>query len=346
MRKSPSRRSAASGADHGCRRAGACRGRHRGAFAYRSYVGSPRSGEPPIIKADNSPTKVVPTPGDGAAPRRRTAWRPAMAAKSSCRARRRRSTSIRRSGPARGVSAAEPERQPAVGRERLAGRAAAGDAPQRHAAEQRAAPDQDACRSRATPTTAALPQALPPPAKPAAGRAPHRRRHRRRAPAPRNPPSANASANAPLSLSPQGARRARSGRRPGWPPSIRRRPRRLAAGGGYVVQVSSQKNEADAQASYRALQGKYRPCWAPARPSIRRADLGEKGVVLPRHGRPVRLPGGGGPVLRQSENRRRAVRRPKELTARFLDPGAVRGLIGPHEQPRIHHRHFRTGTDR
>ena len=37
------------------------------AFAYRTYVGSPRSGEPPIIKADNSPTKIVPTPADGAA---------------------------------------------------------------------------------------------------------------------------------------------------------------------------------------------------------------------------------------------------------------------------------------
>ena len=37
------------------------------AFAYRTYVGSPRSGEPPIIKADNSPTKIVPAPADGAA---------------------------------------------------------------------------------------------------------------------------------------------------------------------------------------------------------------------------------------------------------------------------------------
>ena len=34
------------------------------AFAYRTYVGSPRSGEPPIIRADNSPTKVVPAPSD------------------------------------------------------------------------------------------------------------------------------------------------------------------------------------------------------------------------------------------------------------------------------------------
>ena len=39
-----------------------------GAFAYRTYMGSPRSGEPPIIRADASPTKVVPAPsGDGVA---------------------------------------------------------------------------------------------------------------------------------------------------------------------------------------------------------------------------------------------------------------------------------------
>src|SRR5258705_13025689 len=37
------------------------------AFAYRTYVGSPRSGEPPIIRADNSPTKVVPVQSDGGA---------------------------------------------------------------------------------------------------------------------------------------------------------------------------------------------------------------------------------------------------------------------------------------
>src|ERR1700737_3936082 len=34
------------------------------AFAYRTYVGSPRTGEPPIIRADAGPTKVVPAPSD------------------------------------------------------------------------------------------------------------------------------------------------------------------------------------------------------------------------------------------------------------------------------------------
>src|SRR5258708_12550245 len=37
------------------------------AFAYRTYVGTPRSGEPPIIRADAGPTKVVPAPSDGSA---------------------------------------------------------------------------------------------------------------------------------------------------------------------------------------------------------------------------------------------------------------------------------------
>ncbi len=37
------------------------------AFAYKTYVGSPRSGEPPIIKADNTPTKIVPAPSDSSA---------------------------------------------------------------------------------------------------------------------------------------------------------------------------------------------------------------------------------------------------------------------------------------
>src|SRR3979411_1760378 len=38
-----------------------------GAFAYRTYVGAPRSGEPPIIRADAGPTKIVPAPADGTA---------------------------------------------------------------------------------------------------------------------------------------------------------------------------------------------------------------------------------------------------------------------------------------
>jgi cell division septation protein DedD len=95
----------------------------------------------------------------------------------------------------------------------------------------------------------------------------------------RNPPSsANASANAPMSLT------------PGGQPAPAAPPTRIAAtnpvqtapsggsSGGYLVQVSSQRNEADAQASYRALQGKFPSVLGSRSPLIKRADLGDKGV--------------------------------------------------------------------
>jgi hypothetical protein len=44
--------------------------------------------------------------------------------------------------------------------------------------------------------------------------------------------------------------------------------------GGYVVQVSSQRSEADALASYKVLQGKFPDLLGPRSPLIKRADLG------------------------------------------------------------------------
>jgi hypothetical protein len=45
---------------------------------------------------------------------------------------------------------------------------------------------------------------------------------------------------------------------------------------GYLVQVSTQTNEADAQASYRALQSKFPTVLGSRPPVIKRADLGDK----------------------------------------------------------------------
>ena len=89
--------------------------------------------------------------------------------------------------------------------------------------------------------------------------------------------NANAStANAPLALTPQ---------QTAVPVEPRTRvaataPTDQAAptGGGYLVQVSSQRNEADAQASFKALQGKFPAVLGSKDPVIKRADLGEKGV--------------------------------------------------------------------
>lgn len=50
------------------------------------------------------------------------------------------------------------------------------------------------------------------------------------------------------------------------------------AGGGYAVQVTSQRSEDEAEAAFRALQAKYPQELGGRRPIVRRADLGAKGV--------------------------------------------------------------------
>jgi hypothetical protein len=51
---------------------------------------------------------------------------------------------------------------------------------------------------------------------------------------------------------------------------------------GFVVQVSTQRSEADAQASYRSLQQKYAPVLDGRDPIILRVDLGASGGVFYR----------------------------------------------------------------
>jgi cell division septation protein DedD len=59
-------------------------------------------------------------------------------------------------------------------------------------------------------------------------------------------------------------------------------PTRIASapsgGSGYLVQVSSQRSEADAQAAYRTLRSRYSSVLGDHQPVIRRADLGSRGV--------------------------------------------------------------------
>lgn len=55
-------------------------------------------------------------------------------------------------------------------------------------------------------------------------------------------------------------------------------PAHSAAAHGEYVQVSSQRSEADAQASFRTLQNKYPKQLGGRQLVIHRADLGAKGV--------------------------------------------------------------------
>jgi hypothetical protein len=91
-------------------------------------------------------------------------------------------------------------------------------------------------------------------------------------------------ANGPLSIVPNqdGAAPAPRVRtalaRPTEPNASERAEAPPSAGGGYSVQVTSQRSEAGAQAEFRALRAKFPTQLGSREPMIRRADLGAKGV--------------------------------------------------------------------
>jgi len=61
-----------------------------------------------------------------------------------------------------------------------------------------------------------------------------------------------------------------------WTPPIASAP--ASGNGSYLVQVSSQRSEADAQSAYRSIQSKYPSVLGSQPHTVRRADLGSKGV--------------------------------------------------------------------
>jgi len=256
------------------------------AFAYRTYIGSPRSGEPPIIRADAGPTKMVPAPSDAKVPDRMAAGDgtekivPREEAPVDVNAR---------SGPRvvfpplNQVGAPPPmvNLPPSA----LPGAAGNGTMPNNEPRKIKTFPVRGEQPDGSAAPMNSAPQAAP--GKPAPGA---RVTATLPPPAPKAGAAANAnasSANAPLSLSPQGAQTAQPA--PAAEPRTRvaaNNPVQIApqaapsggGSGGYLVQVSSQRNEADAQASYKALQGKFPAVLGSHSPLIKRADLGEKGV--------------------------------------------------------------------
>ena len=241
-----------------------------GAYAYRTYVGSSRGGDVPVIKADTNPIKIVPAAGDGAKVPDR------MAANDSAEKivpREEAPLDVNAKAATRVVLAPlnpNPNPPPLVNvipaapplptpgtlpngePHKVKTLSVHGDQPEATAA------------SVAPPaaTKPTLPRASAPPAT---------SRNNQMAPG-----------NAPLSLSPQAVQppsaEARTHVANTAPVSITPAGGAAATGGGYLVQVSSQRNEADAQASYRALQGKFPGVLGSRGPVIKRADLGEKGV--------------------------------------------------------------------
>lgn len=135
-------------------------------------------------------------------------------------------------------------------------------------------PVQQAAPPPAAPLeTTPVPQraAAPPPAP--VERAPRPQRNAQSAPA----------ANAPLSLAPDATNSApppvasAPAPRPAAPMRVASAPSNGGTG-GYLVQVSSQRSEADAQSAFRSVQGKYSSVLSGQQHVIRRVELGEKGT--------------------------------------------------------------------
>ena len=248
------------------------------AFGYRTYIGSPRSGDPPIIKADTSPTKIVPAPadGNGKVPDRLAAGDgtekivPREEAPVDVNANTKAGPRMvfpplnQNANPPSPASVAPSALQPS--------NSANGTMPNNQPRPIKT------FTVRGDQADAGTPAAAVPPAA-AAKTAPAAHTAAKTAPAPSAANANASSANAPLSLSPQGAAPAPAGA----PTTVATNtPVPIApsasSGGGYLVQVSSQKNEADAQASYRVLQGKFPSVLGSHSAVIKRADLGEKGV--------------------------------------------------------------------
>jgi hypothetical protein len=250
------------------------------AFAYRTYVGSARSGEPPIIRADNSPTKVVPASTDsGKTPDRLPAGDGTE--KLVPREETPVDVNARAAGP-RVVfpplnANANPPPPASVATNAIPSAAPNGTMPNSEPRKVRTLTVHgDQADASAVPTTAP-PAAAPPPApatKPTAAT-----RQVPPPPAMRNAPAA--AGNAPLSLSPDSAQASVPPPAPAEPrtrmaattPTQAEPAEQAPAGEGrFLVSILSQPSEAEAQAAFRAMQRKYPDQLSSRSPVIKRVE--------------------------------------------------------------------------
>lgn len=248
------------------------------AFAYRTFMGSSRTGEPPVIKAEPGPNKIIPPSATASTDASGKPIQDRLGATAPERmvSREEQPVNVQDATKAGGprvvfpplnqnanppsTASVSPNNKPMVGNGAMQG----GDEPRkiRTFAVRGDQPD-----GTVTPAARQAPARITTPAAAPAA-----------APAARST-NANASANAPMSLSPQAAPPAASA--PARVAAINPAPQAApasAASGGYVVQISSQRSESDAQASFRALQSKFPSVLGSRTPLIKRADLGEKGT--------------------------------------------------------------------
>ena len=245
------------------------------AFAYRTYIGGPKSGDPPIIKADSTPTKVMPAPAD---PSIKTPDRmPIGEGTEKIVPREERPVDVNANNGAPRVVFPPPN--------------VSANAPSPASVASAAPPP------AAVPTNGTLPSSEPrkiktlsvrgdqadagPVPAPAPAAAPAKPA-KSASTAPRNAPPPAAGANAPLSLAPdaQASATAPEPRRVATlqpPPGAPGTGAVQASEGKFLVSIASQPTEAEAQAVFRSMQKKYPDQLSSRSPVIKRVD-GKKGV--------------------------------------------------------------------
>jgi hypothetical protein len=268
-----------------------------GAFGYRSIFGSAgsSSSSPPVIRASGEPSKVAPpaaTPDPSAGKFSYDRFGDAGKDEQVVR-REEKPVDLSKVAPPRTVFPGAPVPSSTSAKQASPATTSAANPPSAIGEPRRVRtvpirPDQGADVAAAPPAqrpaTVAAPAADDPPAtRPATPRATSRVAARSASP----PAAAQIpAANAPLSLAPEANNNSLPApAQESFPPppraaapSTRVATAPASGGGSYLVQVSSQKSEADAEAAYRGIRSKYSSVLGNHPHTVRRADLGSKGV--------------------------------------------------------------------
>jgi hypothetical protein len=273
-----------------------------GAFAYRTMFGGAilAPSLPPVIKANDAPNKIVPNRTDAQAAASNPAGAATPGASDKLVSREEQPVAVQpANAPPRVVSTipvlpapgAAPAGAPTAGAPALPAVPAQPSAPPKAAgpAQPPAAPLAGSGEPKKVHTVTirsdqvgnANPAApAPAPAAPAA---------RPRAEAPARATTPKGGGNAPLAIVPvaQGAApapvaepppRTRVARTEAPSAPVATAPAAAPAAGGYAVQVTSQRSEAEAQTEFKTLQAKFPGQLGSRQPIIHRADLGDKGT--------------------------------------------------------------------
>jgi hypothetical protein len=258
------------------------------AYGYHAYFGTTRSDEVPIIKADNSPTKIVPQQADAGAKLPDRLVSGDGTEKIVPREEQPVDINSRNVGPRvvfpplnqnnnpQTVASIAPPGMPPMTAPGTAGPGTAGNNGTLPNAEPRKIKTFSVKGDQPDPSAVPVntPPAAPPP--PAA----------KNAKMPRTAPSnANANASGPLSLSPQGqpAGPAETDTQVASTNPTQAAPSAPASGGGYLVSILSQPSEADARAAFHSMQSKYPSVLGSQSPVIARATT-KNGAVTYRAG--------------------------------------------------------------